>query len=500
MSPAGAPADPFANSRACVEDLIGWLEGTEATGLTHAELEAQLDRRGRELLRRMFQAQLDLRALREQRLAVVDADGVPHRAVEAGHIRPLATLFGTVSVARMAYRHRGHANLCPADGGLNLPAERHSHGLRRLAAVEASRGSFDEAAGAIGRRTGTPIGKRQVESLTARAAVDVADFYASRRPPPGCDTDLLVISADGKGIVMRPDALRPATAAKAAAASTKLTTRLSKGEKRNRKRLAEVGAVYDLTPSPRTAAEVMAPREAGQPQPTAVNKARNKWVTASVVDDAAEVLHGVFDEAERRDPTHQRNWVALVDGNNHQIDRVQAEAVARGIEITVVIDFIHVLEYLWAAAWCFFAEADPAAEDWVHDRALAVLNGHARAVAAGLRRRASTEHLPIPKRKKADQAARYLINKANHLDYPTALAAGWPIATGVIEGACRHLVKDRMDITGARWSADGAEAVLQLRAVRTNNDFDTYWHYHLERERQRVHQSRYLNDVIPAAA
>jgi hypothetical protein len=419
--------------------------------------------------------------------------------VEPSHVRALSTLFGTVEVTRLAYRHRGHANLYAADGRLNLPAERHSHGIRRLAAIEATRGSFDETAAAIGRQTGTAIGKRQAESLTARAAADVGDFYATRRPPPADQTDLLVISADGKGIVMRPDSLRPQTAAKAAAASAKLTTRLSKGEKRNRKRLAEVGAVYDLTPAPRSAAEVMTPTQE-RDQPAASPKAKNKWVTASVVDDAAEVLTGVFDEAERRDPTHRRTWVALVDGNNHQISRVKAESAARGVEVAVVCDFVHVLEYLWAAAWCFFPEADPAAEEWVRDRALAVLEGHARAVAAGLRRRASSQHLSTQKRNKADQAARYLVNKADHLDYPTALSAGWPIATGVIEGACRHLVKDRMDITGARWSAEGAEAVLKLRAIRTNGDFDAYWHYPLQREHQRVHLSRYRNGVLPAAA
>lgn len=223
-------------------------------------------------------------------------------------------------------------------------------------------------------------------------------------------------------------------------------------------------------------------------------------MTASVVDDAAEVLGRVFDEAERRDPTHQRTWVVLVDGNNHQIDRVNAESAARGIELAIILDFVHVLEYLWAAAWCFFAETDPAAEDWVRHRAHAVLQGDARAVATGLRRRATTQRLSPSKRKKADQAARYLTNKADYLDYPRALAAGWPIATGVIEGACRHLVKDRMDITGARWSAHGAESVLKLRAVRANNDFETYWRYHLQRERQRVHESRYLDGVIPAAA
>lgn len=500
MTAEGAAEDPFAGSRACFEELVGWLEGTETAVMTHAELEDALAVRGRELVRQLHQGQLDLRALREERAEVTDAEGVRHGTVETGHVRPLATVFGAVGVGRFAYRHRGHANLHPTDAALNLPTERHSHGIRKLAAIEASRGSFDEAASAIARTTGQAIGKRQVESLAARAAADVEDFYATRRPPPAPKTDVLVVSADGKGIVMRPDSLRPATAAKAQASRTKLATRLSKGEKRNRKRLAEVGAVYDVAPVERSAADIMNRPGDDAATPPPAPKATNKWVTASVVDDAAEVLGRVFDEAERRDPTHERTWVALVDGNNHQIDRVNAEAAARGINITIVCDFVHVLEYLWAAAWCFFNEADPAAETWVRDRALAVLDGGATAVATGLRRRATAERLSASKRKKADDAARYLTNKADYLDYPTALAAGWPIATGVIEGACRHIVKDRMDITGARWSADGAEAVLKLRAIRANDDFDTYWRYHLNQERQRVHQSRYLNRVIPAAA
>ena len=166
----------------------------------------------------------------------------------------------------------------------------------------------------------------------------------------------------------------------------------------------------------------------------------------------------------------------------------------------ILIDFIHVLEYLWGAAWCFFPEADPDADAWVRERALAILHGDARQVAAGIRRRASAAKLPKAKRGKADACATYLVNKASYLHYPRALAAGWPIATGIIEGACRSLIADRMDITGARWSVDGAEAVLKLRPVRANNDFDTYWRYHLARERHRVHESRYINDVIPRAA
>ena len=85
------------------------------------------------------------------------------------------------------------------------------------------------------------------------------------------------------------------------------------------------------------------------------------------------------------------------------------------------------------------------------------------------------------------------------MNYPTALAGGWPIATGIIEGACRHLVKDRMDITGARWGLPGAQAVLTLRALVSNGDFDPYWRYHLDQEHDRVHHARYSSSHPLAA-
>jgi hypothetical protein len=136
----------------------------------------------------------------------------------------------------------------------------------------------------------------------------------------------------------------------------------------------------------------------------------------------------------------------------------------------------------------------------VAGKATDVLAGQARKVATSIRRKATRDRLEPRQRTNADTCARYLLNKADYLDYPTALAAGWPIATGIIEGACRHLVKDRMDITGARWSLDGAEAILKLRAIHSNGDFDDYWQFHLAQEHRRVHQSRYAHGVIPQAA
>lgn len=492
-----AEDDGFARSRDRFEEVVGFLDGQGAAGLTHAELEDRLDTDGRELLRLLFQDHLDLRSRREEPLQeVVGADGVVRRYHEAGHARSLETVFGEVTVTRIAYRRKGQANLHPADRALNLPGEHYSHGLRRLSALEASRGSFDETVEAIIRASGGHVPKRQAEQLTRRAAVDFDAFYAQRQLEAADPDDVLVISADGKGIVMLPDALRKATADAATRSTPKLTSRLSKGEKRGRKRMAEVGAVYDVTPAARSATDIIGGGDDKAQSPTA----KNKWLTASIVEDTATVIASVFDEAERRDPHHQRTWVALVDGNNHQINRIEAEAATRGVEVTVLIDVVHVLEYLWSAAWSFFAEGDPAAESWVADKALSVLEGNASTVAASIRRKATRLHLDAPTRKNADTCANYLLAKRDYLHYPQALHNGWPIATGVIEGACRHLVKDRMDLTGARWGLQGAEAVLRLRALRANGDFDDYWKFHIGMERQRVHESRYHHAALTLAA
>ena len=145
------------------------------------------------------------------------------------------------------------------------------------------------------------------------------------------------------------------------------------------------------------------------------------------------------------------------------------------------------LEYIWKAAWSLHTAADPAAEDWVAVKALAVLAGDSARVAADITAEADTAGLTAGQRNGADTCVRYLTSKQELLRYDQALAAGWPIATGVIEGACRHLIGDRLDITGARWALDGAEAILTLRAMISNGDFEEYWPFHLAREHQRLY-------------
>ncbi|GAB3177983.1 hypothetical protein GCM10027162_28330 [Streptomyces incanus] len=497
--------DAFAASRGLFEQVTADLSAPGTAQLTHSQLEDLLDSRMREVTRSLFQDHLNLRALTERRVAdVVDAGGVERTRIERGRGRVLATVFGKVTATRIAYRGNGVADLHVADAVLNMPVGMHSHGIARLAAIEAARGSFAEATDRVNALTGAGVGHRQVAELAIGAAADIDSFYDTLVPTPCTNATVLVLSVDGKGVVIRPDALREATARAAAAkGGNKLDKRLSAGEKNGRKRMATLGTVYDAEPVPRDMDDIIADPDAeratdGDDRPVRAPKARSKWLCGSVNDTAAEVVAAVFDQAEARDPDHSRTWVVLVDGAPHQIDLINTEARERGVKVHIVIDIVHVLEYLWGAGHGLHESGDKTIEAWVARTARTVLAGDSGKAAAAIRAAAERAGITAGHHKGIDDAVAYLTNKAEYLRYDTALTAGWPIATGIIEGACRHLVKDRLDITGARWGLAGAEAVLKLRALRANGDFDTYWAWHEQQEYTRNHQARYRSLSLAA--
>ncbi|WP_406482635.1 ISKra4 family transposase [Streptomyces sp. NBC_01615] len=492
--------DPYSASRDAFERLISTLADGPASDLPHDELEAQLEQLGRELLRQLMQNHLDQRARKEEEAVRADGgqplvlgpEGQPRTWREMGHRRLLTCVFGPVRVTRIAYRGRGVANVHPADEKLSLPAGRHSRGLARLAVLEAVRGSFDQATAAVERRCGRVLGKRRLKELVVAAAVDIAAYYTAKIPTP-CTREMpLVIQIDGKGIVMRPEALREATrraAAKTAAAGRR--GRLAPGEKPNRKRMATVACIFDTAPAPRRPHDIVHPpggrSEARPARPGP--KAERKWCTASVIRPPEQVVADAFDQAEARDPQHLRAWLVLVDGARHQLDLIHTEAARRGIRLHVLLDFVHVAEYCGTAAHAFHPPGSREAETWAADKLTAILAGHAERAATEMSAQAAAEQLPAARREAVTTCHRYLTGHLNQLHYDTALAAGWPIATGAVEGACRHLIADRLDITGARWGLDGAEAVLQLRTLITNGDFEDYWKFHAAREHQHLYPS-----------
>jgi hypothetical protein len=487
------PANAFEAAREQFERLSARLVDEETARMTHAEVERLLEAEGTELLRRMYQGHLDARGAGEVEAEVIGSEGVERTHARISE-RGLVTIFGRVRVARMGYGQRGVESLYPRDAELNVPDEDHSHGVRRRVAEEAARGSFDEAVAALGRSTGAKVAKRQAEELAARAAQDFDAFYQTRAAPTAAEvrktSPIMVLTVDGKGIVMRPEDLRAPTRKAAATRTNKLSKRLSKGEKKGTKRMATVAAVYTIGPFYRTPLDIV--RDLG-PVREVLERPRpeHKRVWASAAKSPEEVIDEMFAEALRRDPGRKKSWVALVDGNPHQIKLLRRAARKHGVTLAIVVDVIHVIEYLWKAAYCFHAEGTPDAQQWVQQRLLALLEGKSSDVAAGIRRSATLRGLGAADRAPADDCCDYLLKYRRYLDYDLELQAGLPIATGVIEGACRHLIKDRMDITGARWRLAGAEAILRLRSLRSSGDFDAYWSFHEQRELERNHLARY---------
>jgi hypothetical protein len=501
----GEAPEPLARSREEVERTEQFLTSEEARQLKHSDMEREIEERGRAVMREWMQAWLELQEPGETEEPVVDAEG-SERTRKRAQSRELETIFGTLTLERTGYGTPGKESLHPLDGKLNLSVERYSLEVRRRAAEEAAKHSFAEAAKTLARYTGAHVPQRQLEELVQRAAVDFDDFYETRRqegtgPPPGKPGSLMVITTDAKGVVMRKEDLRRATRKAAAKKEPKLRTRLTRGEKTGRKRMATVASVYTVRRHERTPEQVLealartAPKDGERPKRP---RPEHKRVWASLEKEPHEVLEEAFHEALDRDFDRQLTWVSVVDGNEHQLKLLEALAKHYGVQLTIALDIIHVSEYLWKAGHAFAAEGSPELEAWVFERLGRILRGGASQVAAGMRRSATKRGLARDKRRPVDTCADYLLKYRAYLAYDRYLTAGMPIASGVIEGACRHLVKDRLAVTGARWRLRGAEAVLRLRALRSSGDFDAYWRFHEAREHERNHQARYADARLPA--
>ena len=398
--------DTFGMARDELESIIAFLRSGEAGQMSHSDVERLVREKGHDLMRKLFQAHVDSRGPGEAAATVRGADGV-QRDQQRSHERGLTTIFGEIRVKRLGYGTEGADSLHPLDAELNLPRELYSFELRRSAAIEVSKGAFDEAVASLGRYTAAEVGKRQVEELARRAAEDFDAFYGQRAPPAGDrSASVLAITADGKGVVMLRKDLREATKKAAEKGSRPLGKRLTRGEKRNRKRMATVTAVYTVEPfvhQPEDVIRVLAPSDEREKEKRP--RPQDKRVWASLAKEPEEVLAETFAEAERRDPSHRKSWVGLVDGNATQLKLLHKLAGRHRVELTIVLDFIHVCEYVWKASLSFYKETELTREVWVQERLLRILRGEASLVAAGMRRSATRRELKPDKRKNVDRCS-----------------------------------------------------------------------------------------------
>lgn len=474
------------------------VESEEWAELSHADVERHLAVEGRELMRLLLQDHYTLRGRAKPIEAVVGVDGAERTHVREGTSRPVETVFGKVRAKRTAYCGRGLSALHPTDALLNLPAGRLSLELERQIALGAARMSFDATVDQIERTTGAKVVKRQAEEATQSAAYDFLSFYDERTFEAGQLREtgpLLILTFDQKGVVLRKEDLREATRKKAETQTRKLESRHCRGEPHGRKRMSTVAAVYTIERYDRSALDfIKGLRRIKDVVPKPRPRPESKRLWASLEESPPDVIRDAFAEALKRDPHNKKRWIVLIDGDEKLETWVTQIAKECGVEVQICLDVIHASEYLWKAGKAFHKEETPELEAWVLERLQKILEGGVSNVVAGMTRSATLRELTDDQREPVDACATYYLKRTHLMQYDELLRAGAPIATGVIEGGCRYLVNDRLDITGATWSLQGAEAVLCLRALLTSEDFDEYWAYHEEQERHRNHDSRYANE------
>jgi len=489
-----ACVDPFDAAREELEIVLKSM--TEAGASHHVTLEEILRKGLMRVGARVFQGHLD--GLYEAEAREVPRWARPEGSTVRVRARELENEFGRMTFRRHGLTLKGeHEARFPLDERLSLPKEIYALSLRKRVAEAAADASYDRSVKRVDGDTDGHVPKRQAEAEVTRASQDFDMFYAERTPPANdalSSKGLQMGSVDCKGVTMRPEALRDATRKEAEAARAEAVRgdpMAARKARRSDKRMAVVTAVWEQEPHKRTAKDVLErlhrdpagrrrkPRSSKAPRP------QNKRVAASLTKSVADGVSEMLDEMQRRNPNGDRRNGVLLDGDEKQKECVEAEARKRGMTFTMVLDLIHVIHYLWLIALLLNNGAKKKAEAWTNKILSQLLTRHPLDVIATIRQTATLRQLSASDRAALDGYVEYLHKNSIHIHYARFLEEGLPIATGVIEGACRYLVQDRMGLTGARWGLHGAEAVLKLRAIRASGDWDEYWRFHLTKEHAR---------------
>jgi hypothetical protein len=425
---------------------------------------------------------------------VCNDQGEQWQRLDERHDRRYLSIFGEFKLSRVVYGSREGQKIefVPLDNRLQLPPSVYSYVLQDWSQGLCVESAFGQVATTLLRFLNLKVSVDGLERSNAHMAQRV-EAYRVDRPAPAADTEgeLLVASADGKGIVMRRSAEDPAPA-----------SHRTKGEKASKKQMATVGSVYTVDRYRRTAEEVVAalfrdkPEERPPPRP----KPQNKHVWASLprcdangerssIDLVFEALQNEVIERNRRDTEWLRPMICLNDGQEALWDARDRYLSSVVIDI---LDLLHVTPRLWKAAHVFHSEGSDGAEAFVRDRCLRILQGGVGGVIRGLREMATKHGVTGTKKQTITQVCGYFEKNRSRMRYDEYLAEGYPIASGVIEGACRHLVRDRMERAGMHWTPAGAQAMLDVRSMHVDGAWEAYQVYRIQRELRAEYPHRSL--------
>jgi hypothetical protein len=458
------------------EELLDFVMGEEARTASADRIERGLFKMllslGAKLLTLFF-------AMRSQACArdcLVLADGgqlAYHRDTK----RDYFSIFGKLAFWRPYFYQKGLSGQAPLDAELSLGEDCYSDLVREVSEYLAVYGVYHKTSDILERLLGLPLSTRVVAMNLAEDAADVEAYYAQKAPPaPATEAEILVIQADGKGVPM------------ILAETARDKVRLGKGEKRGRKKEAVVTGVYTIVPVVRTPEQIVSSFFDQTDGAGERRKPQNKhlWATLDGKDTA---LARLGRQVAPRQGSHIQDKVALCDG----CAALQSRIAQQFPDFTQVLDFIHANEYLWKVANSLLGENNDQRTKWVKSHTLQMLSGQTDQLIAEFHHLAQQPQIRAAQRTQLQKTANYFERNLLFMDYPSYLSKGWPIASGVIEGACRHFVKDRCELSGMRWLQTGAENLLRLRAVAENGDWDDY---HAYRKQQR---HRRLYGTLPSA-
>ena len=439
--------------------------------------------------REMVVAYIKEQAEELPRPAVIEHEGKTLHRLPQQRTRAYVSAFGPTPFQRDVYatRETQRQEVVPLDAKLGIPESDTSYLLQKWGGTQFVKESYKESRGTLLKILGFAPSVNCLEDIAAAASAH-AEVYFDQQQAVAATTagEILVATSDCKGVPMRQvDAPQ-----KRHADDVPRRKRLKKGEKNGQKRMACVGGVYSVAAFPRTVEDVLneilrkeKQEQRPQPQDKRLRAVLTREVDGEEVNAKDVVFGWLAKEVEQRDPHEQRTVVAVMDGENKLRD-LQELKISRAIGI---LDIWHVTEYLWKLAYCFHGEGSDKAEAFVETYLRKLLEGKVNRVIGGIRQMASKRELSTAKWEKVENCLSYFAVRCEYMKYDEYLAAGYPIGSGVVEGACRHLVKDRMEQTGMRWRIAGAQAILSLRAIYVNDDWDVFHADRIQTEQRKLY-------------
>ena len=459
--------------RADFERLLDMVTGSQARTATLDQMERSLFRQVLRLGRKLLQLFLTNRLQAE---AHTPQWGKHRRRLPYHSQKTVAyfSIFGKVEVTRAYFYAPGAGGKCPADRGLSLPERCYSDLLMECTELLVVDNAYDKGLQVMARLLGVDLALQAVETSVSEQSRAVTNFYARQAPPPRAEEGrLLVAQADGKGVPLVRSETPP------------VKVRRGKGDKKTRKKEAIAIAVYTIAPyvrTPQSVLEALFPTPGVAAPPSNRPHPQHKQVFATLAGKAA-ALKRLAQWVAKRAGKQIRQRVALTDGARALQQQMHAWLPA----FVLVLDIMHVVEYVWKAGTALYGEADPQRAVWVKAQTLAILSSRTSQVIQHLEEKARPLAPHSQAAKVLQQVAHYFQRNLPYMDYARYLQNGWPIVTGVIEGTCRHLVKDRMELSGMRWTVAGAEALLALRAVNENGDWEEFHRFRRHQRHQRLY-------------